>query len=176
MYGFAAGDPINFSDPFGLCPLCTAAGVSAAATLTGPAFDQLNPKGFVVNNSLARLNTVALYANLADQRGNDGFEFQVTGGDRYEELSVVSTNAYSGTERLNVTIRSSTDGSMVGGSAGNSQHLDRNGGSAVDLRINGVPNSTVDAAIGKTGFDPSKTRRNYPENPHTHVALPNKPR
>src|SRR5438067_8012059 len=23
LYGFAGGDPINFSDPFGLCPPCT---------------------------------------------------------------------------------------------------------------------------------------------------------
>ncbi len=25
MYGFAGGDPVNFSDPFGLCPVCIAA-------------------------------------------------------------------------------------------------------------------------------------------------------
>jgi len=25
LYGFAAGDPVNFSDPFGLCPPCAAA-------------------------------------------------------------------------------------------------------------------------------------------------------
>jgi len=28
LYGFAAGDPVNFSDPFGLCPICI---VGAAA-------------------------------------------------------------------------------------------------------------------------------------------------
>ena len=22
LYGFANGDPVNFSDPFGLCPVC----------------------------------------------------------------------------------------------------------------------------------------------------------
>ena len=35
MYGFANGDPVNFSDPFGLCPPCAAAYVAfeVAATL-----------------------------------------------------------------------------------------------------------------------------------------------
>jgi hypothetical protein len=129
-----------------------------------------------VSNPLVRLNTVMLHANLADQHDNAGFEFQVSGGERYEDPSVASTNPYSGTELLKITIRSSTDNSAVGGSAKQTDHLARKGGTAVDLRINGVPAATVNAAIRKTGFDPNKTQRDYPNAPHTHVALPNKPR
>jgi hypothetical protein len=33
LYGFAAGDPVNFTDPFGLCPECL---VSALASLKRP--------------------------------------------------------------------------------------------------------------------------------------------
>ncbi|MEK9502035.1 RHS repeat-associated core domain-containing protein [Gaopeijia maritima] len=29
LYGFANGDPVNFSDPFGLCPVCGVAGLAA---------------------------------------------------------------------------------------------------------------------------------------------------
>ncbi len=31
LYGFASGDPVNFSDPFGLCPTCPAAAAAAVA-------------------------------------------------------------------------------------------------------------------------------------------------
>jgi RHS repeat-associated protein len=31
LYGYANGDPVNFSDPFGLCPLCITAGAGGAA-------------------------------------------------------------------------------------------------------------------------------------------------
>jgi hypothetical protein len=30
LYGFAGGDPVNFSDPFGLCPWCVGAAAGAA--------------------------------------------------------------------------------------------------------------------------------------------------
>jgi RHS repeat-associated protein len=30
LYGFANGDPVNFGDPFGLCPWCVGAGIGAA--------------------------------------------------------------------------------------------------------------------------------------------------
>ncbi len=30
LYGFAGGDPVNFSDPFGLCPTCPLGAVGAA--------------------------------------------------------------------------------------------------------------------------------------------------
>src|SRR5205823_1529420 len=37
LYGFAGGDPINFSDPFGLCPLCL--GVDINAGILAPLAD-----------------------------------------------------------------------------------------------------------------------------------------
>ena len=53
LYGFAAGDPVNFSDPFGLCPpgnmCCLASGVFdmaiAKAKEVGQALVDLTPLG-----------------------------------------------------------------------------------------------------------------------------------
>lgn len=149
---------MNQSDPFGLCPICEIAGATVTATLVGPAFNALNPDGFVVSNPLVRVNTVALSVHLADQRGNEGFELRVSGGDRF-----------IGEDGRH---RSRTNGSVVGGSAPGSPHLEESGARAVDLRIRGVRDDVVDAAIAKTEFQPSSTRRGYPDK-HTHVNLPN---
>ena len=35
VYGFAEGDPVNFSDPFGLCPWCIGAGIGTAVGFGG---------------------------------------------------------------------------------------------------------------------------------------------
>jgi RHS repeat-associated protein len=35
LYGFANGDPVNFSDPFGLCPVCIVVGAAWAAAEVG---------------------------------------------------------------------------------------------------------------------------------------------
>jgi hypothetical protein len=37
LYGFAGGDPVNFSDPFGLCPFCLPAIGTAVGTAEGAA-------------------------------------------------------------------------------------------------------------------------------------------
>jgi hypothetical protein len=152
---------VNFSDPFGLCPTCELAGATVAATLVGPAFQALNPGGFVVSNPLVRINTVALSVHLADQRGNDGFEFRVTGGDRF-----VGEDGRH---------RSRTNGGVIDKSASNSPHLEETGARSVDLRIRGVSDEVVDAAIEKTQFQPASTRRAYADK-HTHVNLPNQSR
>ena len=131
------------------------------STLAGPAFDAIDPGGYVVSYPIARVNAVALHANLADQRGNAGFEFSVTGGDRF----VAEDGSH----------RSSTNGGVVAGSDARSPHLEERGARAVDLRIRGVSDSRVDDAVKKTQFLPENTRRGYPDR-HTHVALPNQPR
>jgi RHS repeat-associated protein len=48
-YGFAAGDPVNYSDPFGLCPICIAVvewgpEILAAAGLTATTIALTHPK------------------------------------------------------------------------------------------------------------------------------------
>ncbi|HEX9743506.1 MAG TPA: RHS repeat-associated core domain-containing protein, partial [Nitrospiraceae bacterium] len=52
LYGFAGGDPINFSDPFGLCPECklllAAAGASAAADTPLPGPGDVVAAGFTL--------------------------------------------------------------------------------------------------------------------------------
>jgi RHS repeat-associated protein len=173
LYQYAHGDAINYHDPFGLCPECmTAAGVSVLSTMAGPAFDAINPGGYVVSNPIVRINAVALYVNLADQRGNEGFEFQVTGGDRYE--CVTSFDDGNGGGWRSIEHRSSTNHSVIDGSSSTSPHLEQRGARALDLRIRGVDDSAVNAAIRRSQFSPSGTRRGYPDG-HTHVALPNQP-
>ena len=44
LYGFANGDPVNFSDPFGLCPECVTAGVQFFAALGSRAIDVANER------------------------------------------------------------------------------------------------------------------------------------
>lgn len=56
LYGFADGDPINFSDPFGLCPQCDEDNPDSIK-VNGR---ELNPGGFVLENALVRENVAAL--------------------------------------------------------------------------------------------------------------------
>jgi RHS repeat-associated protein len=66
LYGFANGDPINFSDPFGLCvPWCLVAAAWAAYEIGGAAYDVYNAANALANRSLSRtekLTTVGLAA------------------------------------------------------------------------------------------------------------------
>jgi len=58
LYGFAAGDPVNFSDPFGLCPLkkdgipCTIY-LTAYGKAHGASLDALQPSSWRSLNNLA---------------------------------------------------------------------------------------------------------------------------
>ena len=153
VYGFAGGDPINFSDPLGLLP-----SLEMAALVAGPLPNSMNKGGYVVSNALVRANVRDLYSRLASQHSNKDFEFQVTGGDRYADSDG--------------NHRSRTDDSVVKDSDEHSPHLESRGARAVDLRIRGVTDGTVDAAIAGTMFLPANTNRNYTDR-HTHVALPN---
>jgi hypothetical protein len=48
LYGFAGGDPINFSDPFGLCPPCL--GVDINAGILAPLADPRIGHAFIIDN------------------------------------------------------------------------------------------------------------------------------
>ena len=170
MYGYANGDPLNNSDPFGLCAMCLGA-AAGAALATAPLPQTINPDGYVLSNPAVRLNVMKLYVALDRESGNPGFEFRVTGGDRYQHTSTY--NSANGGTRTLVEIRSRTNGSVVSGSSRTSPHLESRGARAVDLRINGVSPAIVDEAIkNSTAFSPANTARDYPDAPHTHVALP----
>jgi RHS repeat-associated protein len=39
LYGFAAGDPVNFDDPFGLCPMCIAYAIFEVGSSLYDAYD-----------------------------------------------------------------------------------------------------------------------------------------
>jgi hypothetical protein len=71
-YGFAEGDPVNFSDPFGLCPWCVGAAVGAALGGGGKAISNyLNDRplgegvlGYAGAGALAGAGAGALAARL----------------------------------------------------------------------------------------------------------------
>jgi len=47
LYGFAGGDPVNFSDPFGLCPPCL--GVDINAGILAPLADPQIGRSFIID-------------------------------------------------------------------------------------------------------------------------------
>ena len=76
LYGFAAGDPVNFSDPFGLCPpkwLCDLIGASAgessleyyAQVATDPSSSGVEKFGATVGGLFAALWTPDTYLQTA---------------------------------------------------------------------------------------------------------------
>jgi len=175
LYGYAGSDPINFSDPFGLCPVCEIASAGMTSMMSAPLPNSVNRGGYVLSNPEVKLNVLKLYNALASHHDTPGFEFQVTGGDRHHHT--ITVESPPGDVSTLVEIRSSTNNSVVKGASRTSPHLVSRGARAADLRIKGVSNTIVDAATANsTGFAPGNTERDYPEAPHTHVALPPKRR
>jgi hypothetical protein len=160
LYGFANGDPINFSDPFGLKADCEKPGdPSCSIKVDGR---ELNPDGYVLGNEQVRTNVAKLYSALVESVGNSNFTFQVTGGDRVQ-----------GSDGQ---IRSSSNGGVISESSKTSPHLVGRGARAADLRIRGVPDAVVDRTLSaSTDFSPANIIRGYADR-HTHVALPNRRR
>jgi uncharacterized protein RhaS with RHS repeats len=145
-YGYVGGMPITLSDSFGL---------------------YVNTNGYPLSNpfvrlNLDKLNSLIVHSGIADSC----FEIRVTGGDRFRDFVIPSE------------ILSAKDESRVKDSAKQSAHLLDNGARAVDFTVinkkgcgcGGVTNAVVDAALLGTEF--SRTFRNYPNAPHTHVDLP----
>ena len=81
---------------------------------------ELNPDGYRLSNRKLRNSIADLYDNLVKEFGNDDFEFQVTGGDRYE----LGGKAYS-----------STTNEIISNSGISGAHMVENGARAVDLRV-----------------------------------------
>jgi hypothetical protein len=53
LYGFASGDPVSFSDPFGFCPWCIGAGIGAVAGAAYTIWDN-NRNGRPLTDDLLR--------------------------------------------------------------------------------------------------------------------------
>jgi RHS repeat-associated protein len=64
LYGYANGDPINFSDPFGLCPVCVLGAAWAAFEIGSAAYDAYNAVRTVFSDASVgeKVGTVALAA------------------------------------------------------------------------------------------------------------------
>ena len=153
-YAYVGGSPIVWTDALGL---------------------RIEWGNWVLNNALVRSNLVALNAAIVGAGSPDEcFVIRVTGGDRYRD---------SGNPRI---IRSATNNSVVAGASQTSPHLIERGARAADFNIENssdpscsckpVTNRVVDEALRETDFAPGNTSRDYPQAPHTHVALPPLPR
>jgi hypothetical protein len=122
---------------------------------------ELNPEKYVLNNPRMEENIAKLYKALMEELGHSNFQFQVTGGDRYEGQD---GKTYS-----------STDHSIIEDSG--KAHLR---GDAVDLRIkladgsDIIPLKIVQRLVGKYTnfiFDPKAMPDRYP-NKHYHLQFP----
>jgi hypothetical protein len=104
---------------------------------------------------------------------------RVTGGDRYRDPNDPRV------------IRSATNDAVIPNADPHSPHLDEKGARAIDFVVENqgqggqggctqgcwpLTDSDIDVLLLMTDFAPHNTQRNYPEGPHTHVNLPNRPR
>jgi len=118
---------------------------------------------------LVRSNLILLNENIVNSGiPDDCFVLRVTGGDRYKDPKNPEIH------------RSATNNSIVPGSDPKSPHLIPRGARAVDLVVETVDspccpqvtNQIFDSALNSTAFSPANTARDYPNAPHTHIALP----
>jgi RHS repeat-associated protein len=159
-YGYVNGNPITYRDTLGL---------------------RVDWGDFRFHNPLVLWNIRQLNREIVARGFNDDcFIIRVTGGDRYMDPDDPKIH------------RSATNHSIVPGSDPNSPHLRerflrdgrmRGGARAADFVLENVTNcrcyqsrpvtnADVDSALAKTAFAPGNTSRDYPDNPHSHVALP----
>jgi len=151
FYVYVGNSPLQFVDPYGL---------------------RIEWGNFVLNNPLVRSNLITLNQNIVSSGiPDDCFVLRVTGGDRYRDPK--NPNIH----------RSATNNRIVRGSDKNSPHLIERGARAVDLAVEKrggpccrpVTNQVFDDALRNTAFAPGNTARNYPNAPHSHIALPPDP-
>ncbi len=98
LYGFAGGDPINFSDPFGLCPWCLVPALAGGGALTGAAGG-----GFVGGAIAAGAAAGAAAAGVAVGGFAAGYWIGSKINDALSDMSVLSSG------------RSKNDIPLVGG-------------------------------------------------------------
>ena len=92
---------------------------------------KLNPDNYQLSNSALRTEVENLYNGLVNDLGQNNFEFQVTGGDRYH---------------LNGGNYSSTDYKLITSGKPTAHNIER-GARAVDLRIKNLNGKTFDYKV-----------------------------
>jgi len=96
LYGYANGDPVNFSDPFGLCPICPWLVGAAAGAATGVAEGYLLTRALgesygagdfaydatlgAIGGALAVFGRGARLARTAGRQGDEVFRAAQSGG------------------------------------------------------------------------------------------------
>ena len=84
VYGFASGDPVNFSDPFGLCPVC----ISAVTRIPFP----YSTGGDLTKLSGSSLNSLIAFGIKTGHR----FGISATTEGDHQDMRHNGTNAKSG--------------------------------------------------------------------------------
>ncbi|KPK79765.1 MAG: hypothetical protein AMS25_11480 [Gemmatimonas sp. SM23_52] len=154
LYAYAANNPVTYTDPFGLCPVCLRALAQGFARLTGPTWDP------DTNERIEKLHpdvqaAARLFINLADL---GGVRLRVTEG-------------YRGLEEQNAAYQAGASNAMFG----QSYH---NYGLAIDVveMVNGLPNWDADwdaiGALGKgLGFEWSGEWTSFAEEGHFQMRF-----
>jgi len=126
---------------------------------------ELNPNGFVLNNTMLIFEVIQLYLGIEEELGTDEFRFRISGGERYRGQDG--------------QIYSSTTHRVVPNSSPNSPHLASRGARAVDLMIRNQAGTdimfdVVNRARSRTKliFDRRALPSRYPDR-HYHLQLPN---
>jgi len=75
LYGFAGGDPVNYSDPFGLCPVCDIADIgffaySAGKAIMDPSRENLTNAALDAVGLLPVIPSAGLVRRIADIRAS----------------------------------------------------------------------------------------------------------
>lgn len=148
-YSYVESNPLRWTDPEGL---------------------RIDWNGYVFFNPQVYSNFVLLNSLIVNSGVPDNcFVLSVTGGDRFRDPS-------NPNRHLSVT-----NGQVVAGSDPRSPHLIERGARAIDFNVsndpacacNPVTDATIDKYLRATDFLPAN--RNYPNAPHTHTQLPNRP-
>lgn len=139
---------------------------TALAAISAPSYSQgscaletergrdLNPLDMMLSKQATCEAIVVLFHEIEHLKGDDNFEFVITGGDRYRDP--------------NGQIRSSTNFEIIWNSSDTTYHLN---GAAVDVRIRGVSEEIVLAAWATTDFHGGYVSNNYGDG-HWHFQFP----
>jgi RHS repeat-associated protein len=150
-YAYVQSDPISLADSLGL---------------------KLDFGGYVFSNPDVLIN-LSLLDSLIVGTGVDDecFTLPVTGDDRYR--NTVDPHM----------IQSASNKPVIRNASPHSPHLDERGARAVDFVIHNskrcdckpVTDDLVNSLLRATFFSTGDTARDYPDGPHTHINLPNRP-
>ncbi len=178
LYGFAAGDPVNFSDPFGLCPIppsnCLDVGmavVSVAKFIAAPSVGTAIDAALDVAGALPGVPSVGVLRRALGAA--DDVADVARGGERAVDFLVTSKGT-------SIPVPTGATGPHATRAPG-VQFLGGQGGKGMDARVTGVRVMDETAHhrrrviyMNKSGqtVSPTTGRTLRPDDPTAHIYLP----